>query len=66
MTRALELVVIPLLFAFLGYLLDNRFDTGPLLAVAGGIFGVIGCAIRAFYAYRYKMTQVEKDMPWNR
>ena len=30
MTRALEFVLIPLLFGFAGYLLDNKFDARPL------------------------------------
>lgn len=66
LTRALEFVIIPLLFAFVGYFLDNRLGTGPLLAIALGLFGVVGCGIKTFYSYRYRMQQAEKDMPWNR
>lgn len=66
LTRALEFVIIPLLFAFLGYLLDTRLGTGPAFAIAFGLFGVAGCGVKTFYSYRYRMQQAEKDMPWNR
>ncbi len=66
LTRALEFVIIPLLFAFLGYVLDSRIGTGPVLAILFGFAGVVGCGIKTFYSYRYRMAEAEKDMPWNR
>ncbi len=66
LTRALEFVIIPLVFAFLGYLLDGRIGTGPVFAILFGTFGVVGCGIKTFYSYKYRMAQAEKDMPWNR
>ena len=66
MTRAFEFVIIPLLFGFLGYLLDGRIGTRPLFMLIFGAVGALGCGLRAFYAYRYRIAQAEKDMPWNR
>lgn len=66
MTRALEFVLIPLLFGFVGYLLDGKFGARPLFMLLLGALGVVGVAIKTFYGYRYRMAQAEKDMPWNR
>lgn len=66
LTRALEFVIIPGVFAFLGFFLDNRIGTGPVLAILFGAVGVGGCGIKTYYSYKYRMAQAEKDMPWNR
>lgn len=66
MTRALEFVLIPLLFGFLGYVLDGSVGTRPLFMLILGGVGVLGCAVKTVYSYRYRMAEAEKDMPWNR
>lgn len=66
MTRAFELVLVPLLFGFVGHVLDTKLHTGNLLMLVLGIVGLVGTMLKLFYVYRYKMAQVEKDMPWNR
>lgn len=66
LTRALEFVIIPLLFAFLGHVLDERIGTGPVFAILLGLCGVVGCGIKTVYSYKWRMAQAEKDMPWNR
>ena len=66
LTRALEFVVIPLVFGFVGHLIDGRFGVAPLFMLLFGLVGLVGCAIKTFYSYRHRMAEAEKDMPWNR
>ncbi len=61
---AVEIVVTPLLFALLGWWLDGRFGTGPVLAIAFGLFGIVGQAIRIYYQYRARMEREEEGKPW--
>ena len=65
-TRAVELVVAPLVFALLGMLLDSRFGTGHVLAIALGVFGLVGAVLRAYYQYTAAMKQAEAGKPWTR
>ena len=42
MARGIEIVVTPLIFGGIGWLLDGWLGTGPVLAIVFGIFGVAG------------------------
>ena len=53
-----------LLFALFGWWLDGRFGTGPVLAIAFGLFGMVGQAIRIYYQYRARMEREEEGKPW--
>jgi F0F1-type ATP synthase assembly protein I len=66
LSQALSLVVGPVLFAFVGWALDQAFGTGPLLLIIFGVFGFL-CAVTALY-YRYNaaIQKDEADKPWNR
>jgi F0F1-type ATP synthase assembly protein I len=66
LSQALSLVVGPVLFAFLGWILDRALGTGPLFLIVLGIFGFL-CAVTALY-YRYQaaIARDEADKPWNR
>lgn len=66
LTRALEFVIIPFVFGFLGHVVDGRTGTRPLFMIVLGLVGLVGCAVKTVYSYRYRMAQAEKDMPWNR
>ena len=76
---AVEIVVTPLLFALLGWWLDSLLGTGPVLAIAEwrrrqsqrvvlaiafGLFGIVGQAIRIYYQYRARMEREEEGKPW--
>jgi F0F1-type ATP synthase assembly protein I len=63
---AVEIVVTPLVFAFLGWLIDRAAGTGPVFAVALGLFGVVGLAVRLYYRYREDMAREEEGKPWTR
>jgi F0F1-type ATP synthase assembly protein I len=66
LSQALSLVVGPVLFAFIGYLLDQRLDTGPLFLVAFGILGFLGAVVALYFRYQATVTRQEADKPWNR
>lgn len=52
-----ELVVSPLILGLLGWWLDGRFGTRPLLVVVFAVFGVAGAATKLFLDYRRKMAE---------
>ena len=54
MSRAIELVAAPLLFAGIGWLIS------PLAALVLGMFGVVGQFLRMYYRYKADMD-VETD-----
>ena len=63
---AVELVFTPLLFAAIGWWLDGRFDTRPVLAIVLGALGVVGVSLRVYYDYRARMAREEEGKPWTR
>ena len=65
-TIAVEFVVVPLLFALLGYWLDGRFGTAPILVVVLGALGFIGVLVRTYYAYLTQSQLAEEGKPWTR
>lgn len=66
LSRAIELVLAPLLFAGLGLLVDRALGTSPILAIAFGVVGVIGGALRLYYAYLETMKAQNREKPWSR
>lgn len=64
MGLAVEMVGTPLIFGFLGWLLDRWLGTSPLFVVALGLFGVVGMAVKTYYGYVEKMKQHEVGAPW--
>jgi len=63
---AVELAVIPVLFALFGLWLDGRFGTRPILMIVFVVLALIGLAARAYYTYNAQMDQHEEGMPWKR
>ena len=66
LSQALSLVAGPVLFAFLGYLLDQKLDTGPVFLLAFGILGFFGAVLALYFRYQAAMAREEADKPWNR
>jgi len=66
LAQSMEIVATPLLFALFGYWLDGRFGTGPVLAIAFGLLGVVLIALRSYLWYRASMDREEKGKPWTR
>jgi F0F1-type ATP synthase assembly protein I len=66
LSQALSLVVGPVLFAFVGWILDQAFGTGPLFVVVLGIFGFLGAVTALYFRYNAAIERDEADKPWNR
>ena len=64
MSRAFELVVTPLLFGLVGFLVDHLAGTSPAFVVAFGAFGVVGTFVRAWYGYDAEMRSHESTGRW--
>jgi F0F1-type ATP synthase assembly protein I len=64
MELAIELVGTPLIFGFLGMLLDRRLGTSPLFVVTLGLFGIIGMGLKTYFEYAEKMRRHEEGKPW--
>jgi F0F1-type ATP synthase assembly protein I len=63
---AVEMVGTPMIFGLLGWLLDRWIGTAPLLTLVLFLFGVVGMALKAYYAYVEKMKREEADTPWGK
>ncbi len=66
MSRAFELVVTPLVFAGLGFLVDLMAGTGPGFTIAFAVFGVVGTFVRMWYGYDQEMRSHESTGAWVR
>ena len=66
LATAVEIVMTPLVFAGLGWLIDRALGTGPLFALVLGMLGVVGIAVRMYYGYRADMAREEEGKPWIR
>ena len=61
---AASLVVAPILFGFLGWLLDGALDTGKVFMIAFAVFGVVGSFVTAYYRHQARMAKVQEGKPW--
>jgi F0F1-type ATP synthase assembly protein I len=66
LSQALSLVVGPVLFGFLGYLLDRALGTTPVFAAVFGGFAFAGAVVALYFRYQDAMAREEADKPWNR
>ena len=66
LTRAVEFVAAPAIFALLGRVLDGVFSTEPLFMVVLATFAFVGVVVRAYFAYEVAMREQEADTPWGR
>ncbi len=64
-SRAIEFVATPILFWFIGHLLDGRFGTGNLIAVTLAAVAAVGMFLRSWYAYVEAMKVEEAKAPWH-
>jgi hypothetical protein len=63
LSRALEIVVTPLLFGFVGYLVDNWSGTSPGFMIGLGAFAVAGLFVRFWLGYDREMREHEAKLP---
>ena len=63
---AFEFAVTPLLFAGLGWLIDQWLGTSPVVTVVLAVFGFLGVSLRTVYRYKEKVEREEEGKPWTR
>ena len=66
LSRSIELVAAPLIFAFIGHLLDRWLGLTPILTIALAAFAVAGTFLRLYYGYGEAMRHEEANAPWAR
>ena len=66
MSRAFELVVTPMVFGAIGFVVDQLAGTTPVFTAVLAIFGVIGTFVRLWYGYDQEMRSHEAAGRWAR
>jgi hypothetical protein len=64
--RGIELVVTPVLFGAMGWLLDSWLGTTPWLAIALGTFALLGTIAKIWFTYDAQMRELETTSGWFR
>ena len=62
-SRALEIVVTPLLLGFIGHLVDSWLGTSPAFTLGLGLFGVTGIGVKLWLGYDREMRKHEAQLP---
>lgn len=65
-TQAVEFCAGPLLFGFLGWLLDRAVGTEPLFLIAFAAFGVVGAFATFYVRYQAECARNDEGKPWAR
>lgn len=63
-TGSYELVASAVLFALVGFGLDQWLGTLPWFTVAFAVFGFAGATARIYYGYKEEMAMHEAEAPW--
>jgi len=66
LARAFELAGTPLVFGFIGHLLDRWLGLTPVLTIGLGALAVVGGFLQMYYGYRASMRRQEATAPWGR
>lgn len=66
LSRAVEIVVTPLLFGWFGYVLDGWIGIRPVLTIVLGTLGVAGIFVKMWLGYDREMRRLEAGTPWAR
>ena len=59
LARSVEMVGTPFVFGTLGYFLDRWLGLSPVLLIVFSAFGLVGMALRTYYAYEHQMREEE-------
>lgn len=62
----MAMVAVPVVFGFLGSLLDGAVGTAVLFTILFGVFGVACSLTAAWYRYERSIAQHEAGKPWTR
>ena len=61
-TRAIELVVTPIVFALIGLGVDRLLGTTPLFAIGLAVFAIVGQSAVMWYRYDARMREHEREL----
>jgi F0F1-type ATP synthase assembly protein I len=66
LNQAVTIVVAPLLFGLLGYVVDGATGTRPLFTVVLAAFGVVASTLWLYYQYLARSAAHDEGKPWTR
>ena len=66
MTMAVEMAVVPALFALAGMVIDRALGTRPAFMIGLMVFAAVGGFLRAYYAYCVAAQDDDRGKPWAR
>ena len=61
---AFQIALTPMVFGFLGYLIDRRIDKIPLFTIVLFLVAMVGVFISQWAQYEYRMKQVDAEAVW--
>lgn len=56
-----ELVLSGVIFGLVGWWLDRRLGTSPLLVIVFSILGVTGACLSIYYRYKHQIAQIQAE-----
>ncbi len=62
LTRAIELVVTPVVFALIGLAIDSVAGTRPLFTISLAVFSLVGQSVVMWYRYDATMREHEREL----
>lgn len=66
MSKAVEVALLPVIFGFLGWLVDDWLGTSPLFLIALVVFAFAGMLVRSWAGYDAEMKRHEANAAWRR
>jgi F0F1-type ATP synthase assembly protein I len=66
LARAFELAVTPVLFGWVGHVVDGWAGTAPLFMAVLGVFAILGTLVKMWFRYVEDMKAQEAGTPWHR
>lgn len=63
-TRAIEMVLTPVVAGGIGYLLDRTLGTLPLLSIIFVVAAMVAAFVKTYYTYDAQMRAHDATAPW--
>lgn len=63
-TGSYELVLSPVLFSLLGYLIDRWLGTLPVFTVLLAVVALVAVSVKIYFAYKHDMEEHDANGPW--
>jgi F0F1-type ATP synthase assembly protein I len=63
-TGSYELVLSPLLFSLLGYVLDRFLGTVPVFTVIFAVAALVAVSVKIYFVYKRDMEEHDANGPW--